>query len=224
MKKTVFLAVLAVSSLNLAVFADTPEQIAARKAREAAEEQENQPTPAAPAQTAAVTPASAPAATPEPAPAQPAAPQAAAPAPAAPAPAEQEPAKAEAPALEPVKILQIALGTGVESRELQGEAKEFDESVGRVTCWMKVSVPTAPRTLKHVWYRDDKKITEIPLTISYPTTRTWSNNRASIGNWQVAVLDEAGNELARESFTVKETPPAPAPAAQTPASSSGGAQ
>ena len=210
MKKTVFLALSIVSSLSLIAFADTPEEVAARKAREAADQAtQSEPAPETASAPAAEVPAPAPQARPQPA----------APAP-APASAEnqQAPAKAEAP-LEPVKIIGIAFGTGVASRELQGEAKEFDASVERVTCWMKVSVPSTPRTLKHVWYFNGSKVSEIPLTINYPTTRTWSNNRVSIGSWQVAVVDEAGSEITRESFTVKEMPPAPAPGAQTPASS-----
>jgi len=240
MKKTAFLVMSVVSSIAALAWADTPDQIAARKAREEADQQTvqttatpMQTTPAQPADNAASAPAAAaPAQTADntgnaPAPAQPAvaettpAPTTPPPAPETQAPAPVQTAPEPVAAAEPVvtTVSKIAFGTGVESRELHGETKEFDESAGRVYCWTKVSVSQTPVTIKHVWYRNGQNIVTIPLTISYPTARTWSNNKVSIGNWEVAVLDGTGKEIARESFTVKETPPAPAPA-QAPATPS----
>ena len=48
--------------------------------------------------------------------------------------------KEQAEAPKPYQVEKIALGTGVESRELVGEATEFDVSVGRIYCWTK-SIP-----------------------------------------------------------------------------------
>src|SRR5438094_10035307 len=76
----------------------------------------------------------------------------------------------EAPKLDQVE--KIALGTGVESRELVGEATEFDVSVGRVYCWTKITSQNAPTTIKHVWYTDEKEAAEVTLNVQYPSTRT----------------------------------------------------
>ena len=54
---------------------------------------------------------------------------------------------------EPPNLYQVekfALGTGVESRELVGEATEFDVSVGRIYCWTRINSQNVPTTINHV--------------------------------------------------------------------------
>ncbi|MGH7228418.1 MAG: DUF2914 domain-containing protein [Nitrospiraceae bacterium] len=112
--------------------------------------------------------------------------------------------QAEAPKLDQVE--KIALGTGVESRELVGEATEFDVSVGRVYCWTKVIAQNVPTTIKHVWYDNEENAAEVPLNIQYPSTRTWSNKVIRPGKWRVDVVSETGDVLASTDFTVKAQP------------------
>ena len=69
----------------------------------------------------------------------------------------------EAPKL--VQVEKIALGTGLESRELVGEATEFDVSAGRIYCWTKIVSQNVPTTIKHVWYTDEQKPAEVTLDI-----------------------------------------------------------
>lgn len=110
----------------------------------------------------------------------------------------------EAPKLDQVE--KIALGTGVESRELVGEATEFDVSVGRVYCWTKIISQNVPTTIKHVWYADEENAAEVTLNINYPSTRTWSNKVIRPGKWRVEVLSETGEVLAATDFAVKAQP------------------
>ena len=91
----------------------------------------------------------------------------------------------------------------VKDHEPVGEAKEFDASVGQVSCWTRVIAATVPTTIKHVWYFDNQKVYEISLDIKYPRTRTWSTKTIRAGNWRVDVTDETGNVLTSVSFTVK---------------------
>lgn len=123
--------------------------------------------------------------------------------------------QAAAPKL--VQVEKIALGTGLESKELVGESTDFDVSAGRVYCWTRVVSDNVPTTIKHVWYADAEKAAEVPLNIKYPTTRTWSSKAIWAGKWKVEVVGEAGDVLASADFTVKAQPapaaPAPAPAA-----------
>ena len=112
--------------------------------------------------------------------------------------------KTEAPKLDQVE--KIALGTGVESRELVGEATEFDVSVGRVYCWTKIIAQNVPTTIKHVWYTDEKEAAEVTLNVQYPSTRTWSSKTIGPGKWRVEVLSEAGEVLASADFIVKAQP------------------
>ena len=110
---------------------------------------------------------------------------------------------------EPPNLYQVekfALGTGVESRELVGEATEFDVSVGRIYCWTRIISQNVPATVKHVWYADKEQVAEVPLNINYPSTRTWSSKAISAGKWRVEVVSETGEILASTDFTVKALP------------------
>jgi DUF2914 family protein len=112
--------------------------------------------------------------------------------------------RTEAPKLDQVE--KIALGTGVEARELVGEATEFDASVGRIFCWTKIISQNVPTTIKHVWYADAEEAAEVTLNVQYPSTRTWSSKVIKPGKWRVEVLSETGAVLASAEFTVKAQP------------------
>ena len=112
----------------------------------------------------------------------------------------------QAQAPKPYQVEKIALGTGVESRELVGEASEFDVSVGRVYCWTKINSQNIPTTIKHVWYPDEEQAAEVTLNVQYPSTRTWSSKAIRDGKWRVEVVSETGEVLASTDFTVKAQP------------------
>ena len=109
-----------------------------------------------------------------------------------------------APKLDQVE--KIALGTGVEARELVGEATEFDASIGRIYCWTKIISQNVPTSIKHVWYADEENAGEVSLNVQYPSTRTWSSKAIKPGKWRVDVLSETGEVLASTDFTVKAHP------------------
>ena len=111
--------------------------------------------------------------------------------------------KEQVEAPKPYQVEKIALGTGVEARELVGEATEFDASVGRIYCWTRITSQNVPTTIKHVWYADGEQVAEVPLTINYPSVRTWSSKAISAGKWRVEVVSETGDVLASTDFTVK---------------------
>lgn len=117
--------------------------------------------------------------------------------------------QAEAPS--PYQVEKIALGIGVESRELVGEATEFDVSAGRIYCWTKINSQIVPTTITHVWYADEEQAAEVPLNINYPSMRTWSSKAIWTGKWRVEVVSETGEVLASTDFTVKAQPERPGP-------------
>src|SRR3989449_11350318 len=85
------------------------------------------------------------------------------------------------------QVEKIALGPGVESRELGGEATEFDVSVGRIYCWTRIICQNVPTTIKHVWYAGEQQVAEVLLDINYPSTRTWRSKSASAAIARVRV-------------------------------------
>lgn len=102
------------------------------------------------------------------------------------------------------RLDKIAAGTGVDQRELTGEAKEFPSTVERVYVWTRVSGLNPPAEIKHVWYCDGKKEAEVTLTLNVESGRTWSNKTVRAGKWKVEVLGSAGEgELGMTEFTVQ---------------------
>ena len=102
-----------------------------------------------------------------------------------------------------LKVEKAVAATSVENREPVGVAKEFNASVGQVSCWTEVLAETVPAKIKHVWYFDNQQVYEISLDVNYPRTRTWSTKTIKPGSWRVDVTDETGTVLTSVSFTVK---------------------
>ncbi len=111
--------------------------------------------------------------------------------------------KAAKPAGQGLQVEKAVAATTVEGREPVGESKEFQASVGTIYCWTKVTAPTTPATIKHLWYLGDHKVFEKDLALKYPSTRTWSAKSVKAGNWRVDVTDESGTVLTSVGFTVK---------------------
>jgi penicillin-binding protein 1B len=95
---------------------------------------------------------------------------------------------------------------GVQNREPITCGDKFSKEQGKVYAWMKVSVANPPTTLKHIYYHNGHKDREISLPIQYASTRTWSSkdiaSGGSVGEWTVAVTNEAGEVLATKTFVV----------------------
>lgn len=77
-----------------------------------------------------------------------------------------------------------------------------------VWVWMELDAErkAIPCTLRHVYYLEGRKYTEVPLAIRHSSTRTWSNlslNRPiHVGRWRVAVMTQKGETLSQIEFTV----------------------
>lgn len=100
-------------------------------------------------------------------------------------------------------VNKIVICTGVESRKPIGEGTEFEASAGRLYCWTKITAKNTPTTIKHIWFVDGKNVAEVPLSIKFPSFRTWSNKAIWPGDWKVEVVSESGETLTSMDFTVK---------------------
>lgn len=102
--------------------------------------------------------------------------------------------------------VEMKFGTGVEDREVVGEADEFSPDVGRVYCWTVVKGAEEETTVTHVWYLEGKKKSEVELPVKFRRHRTWSYKTVTpemTGEWSVDVLDADGVVLESASFTIK---------------------
>jgi len=101
------------------------------------------------------------------------------------------------------KLDSIVFGTGVEQRAPQGVAATFDSSARKIFCWTKLSISAAPYSVKHVWYRGDEKVAEIPLRLRYASGRLWSYKTVTSGQWKVDVVGENDSIIGSASFTAR---------------------
>jgi hypothetical protein len=80
-------------------------------------------------------------------------------------------------------------------------------TAGQVHCRNEVRGMKGEGTISHRWYRDGKKIVEIPIGVKSQRWRTWSFVNAMVpGSYRVEVAGEGGEILKSAEFQVaKET-------------------
>ena len=114
------------------------------------------------------------------------------------------------PLLPPVPLVRtgFAVGTGVQGRELTGEAREFVPSTPHVYAWVAIEAPPSYRQgLRFEWYRDGQ-LRGRPVTAEVTGGRkggfrTWARVTApQPGDWRVDVVADSDQLIARTHFTV----------------------
>jgi hypothetical protein len=116
----------------------------------------------------------------------------------------QAPEKATAAAGPGFSVDSIAIAGDVEQRMPVGVSSEFPWDVGRVSCWVRISSPQAPISLKFVWYKDDAVVLEWPYSLLMESGRVWSTKAVATGKWKVEIVDAARNVVKTATFEVKE--------------------
>ena len=95
---------------------------------------------------------------------------------------------------------EVKAGTGVEKREIVGEATSFPAGT---TVWVWSLVKNAEGSVKHVWKRDGKAVWTATMNIG---SKKWStSSRRTIpkaGSWEVEVQTADGTSLGSVAFTV----------------------
>jgi len=113
----------------------------------------------------------------------------------------------ESAELKLLTVQKFAFCERVEEREPVGSGEEFSSDIGRVYLWTSIYGAEQSTSIKHIWYYENKKMNEVPLSIKYKRTRTWSYKNIIpelTGNWYVEVVDENGGVLKKLSFKIKE--------------------
>ena len=102
----------------------------------------------------------------------------------------------------------LRFGTEVDEWELVGEDDTFPPQVETVYAWTALEDVETPMTVTHVWEYEGQEIQAIELDVeAAPLFRTWSIKTVGpewVGDWTVRVVDEQGNVLAEEGFTIEE--------------------
>ena len=114
-----------------------------------------------------------------------------------------EPATADAE----LNVLQASVCAEIKNRMPAGVATSFPTSAQRVFVWSKIHAQQIPSKVRHVYYFDGQKISEVTLNVRSTYWRTWSsknisNNRYQ-GEWRVDITSTDGKVLRRLYFEVK---------------------
>lgn len=119
---------------------------------------------------------------------------------------EQKPASAEPDGTNLLKA-EVQVCKSVTDRNPVDIVSSVGTDIGQLYCWCKVTGGTGEQTIKHLWLHGGKTVAEIPLTIKGSSWRTWSAKKidpSMTGQWEVKVVDSAGNMLANAAFTIGE--------------------
>ena len=102
-------------------------------------------------------------------------------------------------------ITRMAVGTGVENRELQGTAEKFPLDTEKVYCFLEAGNIPKDMEITLVWFNGDKEIGKFNLPLKQgPKWRTWAfkNLRGLKGDWKVEATDPEGKVLKEVKFKV----------------------
>lgn len=104
-----------------------------------------------------------------------------------------------------IKVDEMKLGTGVENKDIVGEATSFASTTEKVYCWMKLSGGSQGSSVTVKWYLNDSPAGEVPLEINGTPWRTYSFKTINgvKGNWKVEVVDASGNVLQTATFVTE---------------------
>ncbi len=96
---------------------------------------------------------------------------------------------------------EVKVGTGVENREIAGEAASFPAGT-KIFVWSRIL--NAQGSARHVWKRDGQAVWTATLRIGGKRWATSSRRQiASAGAWEVEVQSADGAKLGSVSFTVQ---------------------
>ena len=109
-------------------------------------------------------------------------------------------------ALSGIRIQKIVSCRSVADRQPVALRKTFSlQTDSKAFVWLNVRSEKVPYTLMLVYYINNRKYCEIPLTIRYSRMRTWGyitlNNHKDVGRWHVDVVCK-GRTLSQIEFTV----------------------
>jgi Protein of unknown function (DUF2914) len=104
-----------------------------------------------------------------------------------------------------LQVADVAICRDVVNREPVDAGTTFPLSVGKLSCFTKITGVEGSSKITHVWYLGDKERFRIDLTVNGPTWRTFSTKAirpGDGGSWRVDVVDPAGAVLKSVPFEV----------------------
>lgn len=101
---------------------------------------------------------------------------------------------------------ELQICTSIVDRIPQGTDTVFTTGVDSVFCWSKITGLSGETTVTHVWLHNGNEVARVDLQVRSTSWRTWSQKKLGgrTGNWEVRVVDSAGNTLGATTFVVNQ--------------------
>ena len=103
-------------------------------------------------------------------------------------------------------IERLVIGTGVENLEPVGVAGSFPLSTEKLYCFVEVRNIAADTQIIAVWFHEEKKVLETPLSLKAGSrwrTYAYKNLHGMAGTWSVKINDAKGNPVNEVVFKVE---------------------
>lgn len=105
-----------------------------------------------------------------------------------------------------ISVEVIVIARGVEDRIPIGVDDKFPSNIGRVYCYSKIVGTNKGDIVKHIWYYNDKPISEVSFTVSASSYRMYSYKTIppyAKGKWRVDLTMQDGTVLKSIDFTIE---------------------
>lgn len=105
-----------------------------------------------------------------------------------------------------IKVLKTAVCTEVKDKNPFGKVYSVQWSTDRVYVWNLTECETGHSSIRHIYYFEGKRVSDIALDIRSPRWRTWSfkalSDKRFIGTWRVDITSADGKLLESVQFEV----------------------
>jgi len=105
-----------------------------------------------------------------------------------------------------MSVEEAVISRGVERLEPVGVGTTFRADIGKLYCFSVVAGAEPPALIRHIWYYEGKRMSEVALPIRHAKFRTYSSKRIMPnckGGWHVEIVREDGALLRTVNFTVE---------------------
>ena len=106
-----------------------------------------------------------------------------------------------------LKALKATIGSDVKDRMPVGVSNYFSWSTNRVYVWSLIECKHPPSSIRHIYYFQGEKLSDVHLNVQSSHWRTWSyislSNKRYIGPWRVDITTAEGKLLRSLHFDVK---------------------
>tara|TARA_A100001388_G_C28733722_1_gene482949 strand:+ start:168 stop:884 length:717 start_codon:yes stop_codon:yes gene_type:complete len=104
-------------------------------------------------------------------------------------------------------VQDIKICKSINNRTPVGSDVVFKNNVDSLYCYTRIQNPGPKREVKHIWYYDNKMMTQVRYNVKKSNTyRSWTKKTIlsnQIGKWRVDIQDNNGTIIGSKNFEIK---------------------